>query len=64
MRPGNGPAGRIWGEPRDLGLESHLADLDAHGYTGIPPELASPNGLADGLLRAVMDVAERRNGIG
>ena len=57
------PLVRIWGELRDLGLESYVADLDAHGYTVIPPNLASPNGLADRLLRAVMDVAERRNGV-
>ena len=57
------PLVRIWGELRELGLESYVADLDAHGYTVIPPELASPNGLADRLLGAVMDVAERRNGV-
>ncbi len=57
------PLVRIWGELRELGLEAYVADLDAHGYTVIPPELASPNGLADRLLGAVMDVAERRNGV-
>ena len=57
------PLERIWGEVRDLGLESYVADLDAHGYTVIPPELAGPSGLADRLLEAVMDVAERRNDV-
>ncbi len=57
------PLVRLWGELRELGLEAYVADLDAHGYTVIPPELASPNGLADRLLDAVMDVAERRNGV-
>ena len=57
------PLERIWGEVRDLGLESNVADLDAHGYTVIPPELAGPSGLADRLLEAVMDVAERRNDV-
>ncbi len=57
------PLERIWGEVRDLGLESYVADLDAHGYTAIPPNLATSNGLADRLLKAVMDVAERRNDV-
>ncbi len=28
----------------------------------IPPEIATPNGLAERMLEAVLDVAERRNG--
>ena len=57
------PLARIWEEIRTLGLTSCVADLDAHGFTVIPPELASPNGLADRLLAAVLDVAERRGGV-
>lgn len=45
-----------------LGLQGHIADLDAHGYTVVPPEIASPNGLAERMLEACLDVAERRNG--
>lgn len=62
---GNGQTNldRAWAEIRELGLESYVADLDAHGYTVIPPELATPNGLRDRLLEAVLDVAERRNGV-
>ena len=56
------PLARIWEEIRTLGLTSCVADLDAHGFTVIPPQLASPNGLADRLLAAVLDVAERRGG--
>lgn len=53
---------KIWGEIQTLGLQSHVAELDVNGYTVIPPELASPNGLAGRLLEAVLQVAERRNG--
>ena len=52
---------RAWREIRELGLETYVADLDAHGYTVIPPELASPNGLAERMLEALLDVGERRN---
>lgn len=53
---------KIWTEIRTLGLESNIAELDARGYTVIRPEVACPNGLADRLLEACLDVAERRNG--
>ena len=52
----------LWNEIRDLGLETYVADLDANGYTVVPPEIASPNGLAKRMLEACLDVAERRNG--
>ena len=35
---------RLWNEVGDLGLQRHIEDLDGHGYTVIPPEIASPNG--------------------
>ena len=35
---------RVWNEIRDLGLEPYVAELDAKGYTVIPPEIANPNG--------------------
>ena len=57
------PLEKVWGEIREHGIEKHIAELDAYGYTIIPPQLASPNGLADRLLEAVLEVAERRNGI-
>ena len=57
------PLKRIWQEISALGLESHVADLEAHGFTIIPPSIASPNGLADRLLSAVLDVSERRRGV-
>lgn len=54
---------KAWEDIRALGLESHVAELDARGYTIIQPDLACPNGLADRLLEACLQVAERRNGI-
>ncbi|MYD99231.1 MAG: hypothetical protein F4X98_17845 [Gammaproteobacteria bacterium] len=52
----------LWNEVCDLGLQTYIADLDANGYTVVPPELASPNGLAERMLEACLDVAERRSG--
>ena len=54
---------KIWAEIEEQGLEKYIAELDVQGYTIIPPELASPNGLCGRLLEAVLDVAERRNGV-
>ncbi|MDE0658814.1 MAG: phytanoyl-CoA dioxygenase family protein [Gammaproteobacteria bacterium] len=54
--------GRPWDEINDLGLQRYAKDLDARGYCVIPPEIASPNGLAERMLEACLDIAERRNG--
>ncbi len=54
--------GRLWEEISDLGLQRHVEDLDVHGYTVVPPEIASPNGLAERMLEACLDIAERRSG--
>ncbi len=52
-----------WEEIRRLRLDAHVADLDAHGYTVIAPEVACPDGLAERLLEAALNVGERRNGV-
>ena len=52
----------LWNEVCDLGLQTYIADLDANGYAVVPPEIASPNGLAERMLEACLDVAERRSG--
>jgi hypothetical protein len=44
-----------------LGLQPYLAELEALGLTVIPPELASPDGLADRLRDAVVAVSTQRN---
>lgn len=57
------PLEQIWDEIRDQGLEKYVAELDANGYTVLPPEIAGPAGLTDRMLEACLDVAERRNGV-
>ena len=52
-----------WTEIETHGLAPFIADLDAHGFTVIPPEIASPNGLAERLLEKALDVGESRNGV-
>ncbi|HEX9889886.1 MAG TPA: phytanoyl-CoA dioxygenase family protein [Nitriliruptorales bacterium] len=47
---------------RDLGLASHVAEIDAFGFTVIPPELAAPDGLADRLLERLLEISAQRNG--
>ncbi len=54
--------GRLWTEIHDLGLQRYIDDLDAYGYTIVPPEIASPNSLAERMLEATLDIAERRYG--
>ena len=56
------PLERIWGEIREHKLDSYIAELDSKGYTVIPPDVACPGDLAERLLDACLDVAERRNG--
>ena len=41
-------------ELRDLGLESHVAELDTYGFTVVPPEKAAPAGFAEKLRDAVV----------
>lgn len=54
---------RIQLEIRELSLDPYVAQLDTDGYTVIPPHLAAPDGLADRLREALLDIAERQNGI-
>lgn len=56
------PRDRVWRDICDLGLQTHVEDLDAHGYCTIPPEIANPNGLAERMLEALLNIAEKRNG--
>jgi ectoine hydroxylase-related dioxygenase (phytanoyl-CoA dioxygenase family) len=51
-----------WAEIQRLKLEPYIADLDANGFTVLPPEIANSDGLHGRLLDAVLGVAERRNG--
>ncbi len=51
-----------WQEIQRLALEPYVAELDAIGYTIVPPELAGPNRFGQRLRDALLDVAERRTG--
>ena len=50
-------------EIRDLGLGSHVAELDARGLTVLPPELVAPREFRVRLRDAVLNLAERRTGV-
>jgi ectoine hydroxylase-related dioxygenase (phytanoyl-CoA dioxygenase family) len=50
-------------EVRRLGLEKHVAELDAYGYTVISPEVAAPPGFIEELKAAILRVAETRSGV-
>ena len=56
------PRDRIWDEIRELGLEKYVADMDHDGFCTLPPEIANPNNLAERMLDALVDLAEKRNG--
>ena len=51
-----------WQEIKRLSLEPYTAELDAVGYTIVPPEIAGPNDFGLRLREAILDVAERRTG--
>ena len=57
------PSEAIQKEIDRLGLQSYIDELDEKGFTVLPPEIASPNHLADRLLEGVLDVAEKRSGV-
>lgn len=57
------PLDAAWAELQRLNLESYVAELDTRGFTVIPPEIASPDGLHKRLLDAILDIAERRTGV-
>jgi hypothetical protein len=46
------------------GLERHIVELDAYGFTLVPPEtLRSREGFVDDLRDAILHVSERRNNV-
>jgi len=53
----------IWREVERLDLVRNLAELEAYGYTVIPPEKAAPPGFGARLLAGVLDCAEERWGV-
>ena len=53
----------VLAEVRELGLERHVAELDAHGLTVLPPERVAPREFTVRLRDAVLQLAERRTGV-
>jgi hypothetical protein len=53
---------RIWTAIRERGLESHVADLETHGLTVVPPEKAAPKGFTDRLKAATLRFIEKHDG--
>ena len=56
------PRDHAWNDVCELGLEKYVADMDFQGFCTIPPEIANPNNLAERMLNALLDIAEKRNG--
>jgi hypothetical protein len=54
---------QIWSDIEKYGLVRNVAEIEALGYTVIPPEQAAPPGFADRLLVALLDHAERSWGV-
>ncbi len=52
----------VWGEIRRLGLEYHVAELDALGLTVIPPETLNAGDLVPELIETTRALVERRRG--
>lgn len=47
----------------ELGLERHIAELAAVGYTVVPPEKVSPPEFLERIRRAVLRIASERQGV-
>ena len=45
-------------QARELGLESNIAELEAFGFTIVPPEKAAPRDFFDRMLNAVLELSE------
>ena len=52
-----------WKEIQRLELELYVADLDANGFTVIPPSIASPGDLHKRLLARILDLSEEDSGV-
>src|SRR4051812_6000626 len=53
----------LYRQIRDLGLEENLAELDAFGFTVIPPDKVGGGDLPERLLARILEVAEDRSGV-
>ena len=48
---------QIYREARELGIETNIAELEAFGFTIVPPEKVAPKGFTDRMLNALLRVA-------
>ncbi|MEE3279957.1 MAG: hypothetical protein VX211_09270, partial [Pseudomonadota bacterium] len=48
---------------KELELEPHIVDLDAYGFTVIPPEKVAPLDFLERIRETVLQVAAERTGI-
>jgi hypothetical protein len=64
-RPGSSVNGleQIWNDIERYGLVRNVAELEAMGYTVLPPEQAAPAGFTDRMLDALLEHAERTWGV-
>jgi len=61
-RPGSEDFAVVWKEIQRLGLEPHVAELEAVGYTIIPPDRLAPPEFVTRIRDALVATAERRSG--
>jgi len=52
----------VWNEIERLDLAGHVAEIDARGYTVIPPEKVAPPELTGRMRETLLDVVEKRTG--
>ncbi|HEY5410200.1 MAG TPA: phytanoyl-CoA dioxygenase family protein [Caulobacteraceae bacterium] len=55
---------RVYRDARDLGLETNLAELEAFGFTIIPPQKVSEDALVSRMLSATIDLCEEMDRAG
>ena len=48
---------------KELGLESHVIDIDTYGFTVIPPEKVAPPEFLERIRATVLKIAEERTGV-
>src|SRR6185312_15984104 len=49
---------QIYRQARELGVEANIAELEAFGFTVVPPEKVAPKGFTDRMLAALLRIAD------
>jgi hypothetical protein len=63
LKPPGSSTDRFFQAIQQLGLEAHIAELDAVGYTVIPPEKVAPPDFIERLRNAVLRISSERRGV-